>query len=315
VNKLFKKIRVWGLLMAMVMCIVLGVPSVLAADAQIARKEGGLQSFPVKGSSTQIYKGALVCVNTSGYLIAGTDTVGNRFVGIAYENVLNSGSDGDKNCRVYTKGVFNLTASGLAQTSVGALAYVTNDGAVALTSSAFLCVGRIVEYISATSCWVDIGQRGVTLDNYAARLITLNCVHDESGAIDYGETHIAGATTGHIYGRGSWINIDDAGIPAAGHILVPFEGGVYADAAVLTNARIVFGAQHQAVLGSSPASLHCWRLNTATRSITALIAAASPQSVGYVANATANSTKLGDIPFADIVGPGVVYIRVYGAQT
>ena len=304
----------WGLLLVLSMLIVLGIPAALSADASIPRKEGGLQSFPVE-ATTQIYKGAVVCLNTSGYLVAGADTNGYRFAGIAYENVLGT-TQGALNCRVYTHGVFKLTCTSITQAMVGRLVYVTDDATVDESSSYYVCVGRITEYVSTTQAWVDIGQRGLTLENAPGRLYAeITSGSDELGAVDYGELHVAGTSAGHTYGRGSWINIDDAAILAAGHIHVPWEGGVYEAAATMTNARIVFGAQCQAILTNTPASLHCWRLNT-TKTITALIAAANSGSVGYVANATANSTKLGDIPLADIAGGvGVVYVRVYGVQS
>lgn len=126
----------------------------------------------------------------------------------------------------------------------------------------------------------------------------------------------AGAdNAGHVYNVGSWMNIGSGYTPVAGKIHVPFEGGIYDGGGTLTNARLVFGGQHQAVLSSSPASLHAWRLNTATYAVTALIAAASPQSVGYVAGAGTSGAQVGYVPIADIVGPGVVYVRVYSSAT
>lgn len=154
-SKLYK----FGLLMTMAMMMAFGIPMALSADAEIARKESGLQSFPVAGTSTQIYKGAIVCLNTSGYLVAGADTDAYRVVGVAYENVLNSGSDGDKNCRVHTNGVHLLPASSITQAMVGRPMYLVNDGAVDETSTYKLCVGTLVQYVSTTSGWVDIGQR------------------------------------------------------------------------------------------------------------------------------------------------------------
>ena len=133
-----------------------------------------------------------------------------------------------------------------------------------------------------------------------------------SGVTGYFETHIAGTSAGHTYGFGSWINIEDAAVLAAGHIHVPFEGGVYEGAATMTNARIVFAGQHQAILTGTPASLHAWRLNT-TKTITALIAAANAGSIGFAASAGTTSTKNGDIAIADVVGTGVVYVRTYNA--
>lgn len=158
-KKFFKSCWRQATLMAMVMLILMGLPAALSADASIARKEAGLQSFLVAGSGTQIYKGALVCVNASGYLVPAADTAGYKFAGIAYENVLNAGSDGDYSCRVHTEGVFELTATSIEQKMVGQLMYVTNDGCVDETSTNYVTVGTLVEYKTNTSGWVDIGNR------------------------------------------------------------------------------------------------------------------------------------------------------------
>ena len=164
-----RRLQRFGMLMAMVMLIVLGIPSVLSADAQIPRKEAGLQSFPVE-ATTQIYKGAMVCTNAAGYLAAAADTAGYKFQGIAYENVLGT-TQGAKNCRVHTSGVFKLPATSITQAMVGQLMYVTDDGTIDDTSTNFVCCGRLVEYVSATSGWVDIGQRGLTNDSDLIRLV------------------------------------------------------------------------------------------------------------------------------------------------
>ncbi len=158
-NKLFKSVKRMFTAMMLVMLITLGLPAALSADANIPYKEAGLQSFPVAGSSTQIYKGAIVCTNASGYLVAGADTDGLKFEGIAYENVLNSGSDGDYNCKVFTGGVHLLPATSITQAMVGQYMYIVDDGTMDESSTNKLCVGRLVEFVSTTSGWVDIGQR------------------------------------------------------------------------------------------------------------------------------------------------------------
>jgi len=138
----------------------------LTADIDVGRKEGVIQAYPVSAGET-IYKGALVCIDTDGYLIPATDTASLKFVGIAYEKKVNTtaagyGSDGDLWCRVYTGGVFKLTCSSIAQTMVGQLLYVVDDQTVDETTTNSVCVGRLVEYDSATSGWVDIGQRNLS---------------------------------------------------------------------------------------------------------------------------------------------------------
>jgi hypothetical protein len=159
--------RFWrrmALMMAMVVLIVMGIPSALSADADVDRKDAGLQSFPVE-ASTQIYKGALVCLNTSGYLVAGADTDGYRLVGIAYENVLGT-TQGAKSCRVYTQGRFLLTATSITQAMVGRLMYLVDDATIDDTSTYKLCVGTLVQYVSTTSGWVDIGNKSGGITGY-----------------------------------------------------------------------------------------------------------------------------------------------------
>lgn len=153
------------MLMAMIGLMLMGVTStVLSADLEVVHKQSGLQSFPVKDNDI-IYKGALVCVDADGYLAPGADAVSYKFVGVAYEkvdNTLTGHSAGGKSCRVYTEGVFKLVCtSAITQAMVGQMMYLTDDQTVAATTGGtyYIPVGRLVEYVSATSGWVDIGQR------------------------------------------------------------------------------------------------------------------------------------------------------------
>jgi hypothetical protein len=142
--------------------------------------------------------------------------------------------------------------------------------------------------------------------------VTVAAPSNQLGMSGYFQADINGTTTGQCYGLGSWINTGPtAPVLAAGHIITPFEGGVYTGEAQAA-ARIVFAGQHQAVLNGAPASLHAWRLNT-TQTIDALIAAANAGSVGYAAAAGTTSNKVGDLPLADVVGHGVRYVRLYDA--
>jgi len=144
---------------------------------------------------------------------------------------------------------------------------------------------------------------------------TLTSGDNAYGVAGYFETHIGGTTSGHIYGFGSWINVDTSAVLSAGNIIVPIEGGVYAGEAQAT-ARIVFAGQHQAILTGAPASIYAWRLNVsqAIGNITAVIAAANPQSVAYTADTVLNTgSKLGNVAMFDIVGVGVCYVEVFSA--
>ncbi len=159
----------------------------------------------------------------------------------------------------------------------------------------------------------DVGNSRVYSTVVYRNIVTITSSGNEEGVTGYFEGHIAGTTTGHTYGLGSWFNVDTGAVLSAGHIIVPIEGGVYTSEAQAA-ARIVFAGQHQAILTGAPASLHAWRLNT-TQTITALITAANSGSVGFTAGTGTSGTQRGYIPIADVVGVGLCYIRVYATAT
>ena len=133
------------------------------------------------------------------------------------------------------------------------------------------------------------------------------------GVNGYVQGDLYGTCTGHTYGFASWLNLQ-TGYDAANveYIHTPFEGGVWS-ADAQASLRCYFGGQSQAILAGAPNELIFWRLNT-NQTINALFMAANAGSIGYVNTALTTSTKVGDIPFADIVGyAGVRWIRVYDA--
>jgi hypothetical protein len=147
----------WFTMMACVMLIVLGIPGVLTAAKEVPRKLPDLQAYPVY-QTTKIYKGSHVCVNTSGYAVAGADTAGLRYVGIAYETVDNSaGSSGDLSIRTYAQGTFKLTATSISSIAfVGRMVYLVDSGTVDDTSTNKIPVGVIVEWVDSTTVWVRL---------------------------------------------------------------------------------------------------------------------------------------------------------------
>ena len=110
-----------------------------------------------------IYKGALVSVNAAGFLVAASDTAGEQCVGVADENVDNSGgSAGDLWCRVVSGRAFRVAATSILQTDVGTMAYVVDDQTieVAAATTNDIPVGYIVELVSAAIAWVFIPAGG-----------------------------------------------------------------------------------------------------------------------------------------------------------
>lgn len=103
-------------------------------------------------TSTTIYNGALVALNSSGYLVNASDTASTIVVGFAMEQVVNSGANGAKSIQVATGAIGTLVAgTNINQADVGALAYVSDNQTVtdAATATNDIPVGRIVSYDSA----------------------------------------------------------------------------------------------------------------------------------------------------------------------
>lgn len=128
-------------------------------NKDVARKEGRIEAFLVE-DDVHIYKGALVALNAAGYLEPASDAADKVLAGIAYEecdNTLDGHSQGGKSCRVMRDGVFRLDASSVAQTLLGRKLYVVDDATVDETTSHSLLAGVVVEVVSGTVAWVDIG--------------------------------------------------------------------------------------------------------------------------------------------------------------
>lgn len=113
------------------------------------------RSYPVAASKT-IYGGTIVFA-ASGYASDDDNGGSNVFIGIAVDNADNaSGSAGDINVDLYSKGAFVLTGSGFSQANVGALCYASDNYTVTTSATSTTKIGRIVEFISSTQVRVEI---------------------------------------------------------------------------------------------------------------------------------------------------------------
>lgn len=135
----------------------------LSADTNITTKiRPDLLPYPV-ADNVIIYKGSLVTINAAGYAIPAADTAATVFAGIADGHVDNTTvghTAGGKTVLVQADRVALLTATGLAQTSVGLGAYVLDSGTVALTGGVtnHVLVGYVQNYVSATQAWVKLNS-------------------------------------------------------------------------------------------------------------------------------------------------------------
>ena len=214
---------------------------------------------------------------------------------------------------------FNNASAALASGSSAAFATSSASASYPFTYGLYIPAGSVSNGINLTTTLTAISATVSALGTGGATsaircAVTAAAATNDYGLAAYFDTTLNGTTAGHCYGVGSWINTGASSpVLSAGHIIVPFEGGVYTGEAQAA-ARIVFAGQHQAILNGAPASLHAWRLNT-TQTITALIAAANAGSIGYTAG-TAAGTAVGWVAFCEVVGgPAVGYVKIYSATS
>jgi hypothetical protein len=194
-------------------------------------------------------------------------------------------------------------------------AMVAQEALLAATAGVATASKALILNASGAIDKINVVNAALTVgDAYSGvrSVVTAAAARNAYGMSGYFDATITGTTAGHCYGLGSWINTSTTPVLSANHIIVPLECGVYTGEAQAA-ARVVL-CQLQAILNGAPASLHVFRVNT-TQTATAVIAAANAGSIGYTAGAGTSGTQLGYIPIADIVGTGVVYVRVYDSAS
>ncbi len=121
------------------------------------------QKVPVAAGAIHVYQGALLNWNSSGYVKLGADTAGEKFCGLALEelNQATGGADGDKYITVIPAGsgtIVTMKTGTISAANIGDKVYVNGDDAVALvgTTTNDVEVGVIRRVISTTSAEVQI---------------------------------------------------------------------------------------------------------------------------------------------------------------
>lgn len=185
----------------------------LAADRVTQDKGGTLrtQRYPV-ATSTTIYKGALVCINASGYAVPAADTSGlSQVVGVAKAKVANTGANGAKDVIVEYGMAFLLdcNSTDVDQTNVGRSAFVKDDQTVTdeAGSSNEILVGKILEFDGTTSpkrAWVNIENAnapaildgGVNTEDIADDAVTTDKIADDAVTADKIDLVVSAELTG-----------------------------------------------------------------------------------------------------------------------
>ena len=137
----------------------------------------------------------------------------------------------------------------------------------------------------------------------------------ESTGMHYKDARVGGQQTGGIYAHGVWMELQADFLHLDDNLLVLLEGGIYEATSLAADSRIV-GLQLQYILAGAPNDIFHFRVNVAAAggAITAIYAAANPDSLGFNATVTESDAPIGYIPFAEIVGingGNPVQIRVY----
>lgn len=121
---------------------------------------------------------------------------------------------------------------------------------------------------------------------------------------------VTGTGTGHAAASSSWLNIP-SGTAAAGSYQCARNDGIYeAVGATITNAKIIFGARMQKILGDTDALSFPWSINTSNAGITALIdcSGTTTGDLSVVTNAGGDTGTL--VPFCRDVN-ATKYIKLY----
>lgn len=214
----------------------------LAADLNVLSRPGtggDLRSY-LMADNVKIYKGAVVVIDSAGYLRPARNNATDRVVaGIADEfqdNTLTGHAAGLKRCRVQSDRHFLLLCSATAsQASVGTPFYALDDQTVRATIGNGNTAGMVTEYVDATHIWVFIptptpaqvtgsavGGAVAGLKMAAGRLTTVTATDTvvtglatvTSVVVSY-ETDPADANTYVSATIG-----DQAGTPAAGSVII-----------------------------------------------------------------------------------------------
>ena len=124
----------------------------LSANTQRVYEAGDTNNVPVKGS-TEIWMGSAVGL-AAGYarMLASTDT----FAGFADEHQNNtSATNGAKTINVRTRGLIQLTISGIAVTDVGSDVYASDGNTFTLTVGSNVFIGKVHRFVTTDTCIVS----------------------------------------------------------------------------------------------------------------------------------------------------------------
>lgn len=151
----------------------------LAKDRTKTKTRSTTRRIPLKmAAGAKIYGGSIVCLNATGFAVAGANTAGLRVMGRAAKQVDNTGgADGAKSIDV-DRGIFKFELGSQApvQATVGLPVFVQDDQTVGkggAATSAGVFAGLLHELDTDGSPWVDMSAE-VLAEGANAGVETLN---------------------------------------------------------------------------------------------------------------------------------------------
>lgn len=150
-----------------------------------------LRSFQV-AAAAHVFKGALVGLSAAGY--AQPLTAGDVFVGVAYEEMDNTGgAAGDKSVRVYTLGDFGLTLTGATIADLGRPVFASADDTLTFTGAGNSYVGVVQDFVATNEIILRIDPTGGRIKTVA------HAVEDLGAGADIA------ARAAHAFEKDGWI--------------------------------------------------------------------------------------------------------------
>lgn len=136
----------------------------LMEPRETERRDGVLWSFGISREALAIYQGGLTCLNAAGGAVAGEDSKGYVFIGVAYETKRTAVEDAEdrmREIRVFRKGVFLFDCARdlRIEDHIGDDVFVVDDHTVTNDfhdSEHGVHCGRIVAIETKRTCWIDI---------------------------------------------------------------------------------------------------------------------------------------------------------------
>lgn len=136
----------------------------LSDDRQTQIRSGGStrMGLGLIAANTKIYFGSLIAKNASGYLVPASDTAGLKVVGIAQQQVDNTGGSAGALSVDYITGVeaqFGNAGSAVIQANWGALCTVSDDNNVSIASVTTndIVAGRVRRF-DANTVWLYVDE-------------------------------------------------------------------------------------------------------------------------------------------------------------